>query len=374
MGVDLRNWRLPVLVGALATAGIYLVAVRSPAEPSQQEAVAEIIQFVEKERGLTFSRRPPVRFVDDATFVLRLTEANADVSNRGARMGELMQAVGLLDPGTDVVALMTRLGASEAVGSYDIRTGDLLVRGAKVTPYRRMVLAHELTHALDDQRFELHRPRLIGAFDGSAWAFMTLFEGNARRVELAYRAAMSPAERRAADAERAESAAATDYSALPPAVVAMTGTPYLRGPKLVQAILDHGGQAALDRAFMNPPATVQQALHPDLYLSGAAPMPVAAPPSPRPPLVRDVFGALFLELILAADRKTSEWAARAWGGDRVVTWASGAGFCAAIAFAVREHGDVRRFEAALRRWSDDRPHGTVRSTASMVTVTSCSMN
>lgn len=373
MGVDLRTWRLPALIGALAATAIYLVAVRSPREPSQEEAVAEIIQFVEEERGLTFSRRPPVRFVDDATFVLRLTEANADVSKRGARMGELMQAVGLLDPGTDVVKLIAGLGASEAVGSYDIRTGDLLVRGAKMTPYRRMVLAHELTHALDDQRFELHRPRLIGAFDGSAWAFMTLFEGNARRIELAYRAAMSPAERRAADAERAKLAAATDYSALPRAVVAMTGSPYLRGPKLVQAILDDGGQAALDRAFVSPPATVQQALHPDLYLSGAAPMSVSAPPSPRPPLVRDVFGALFLELILAADPKTSVWAARAWGGDRVVTWASGPGFCAAIAFAVREHGDVSRFEAVLRHWAHDRPHGTVQSRASTVTVTSCSV-
>jgi len=68
------------------------------------------------------------------------------------------------------------------VGFYDPETKQLVVRGTDTTPFTRRVLAHELTHALDDQHFDLNRQQLDKADDETGFGFSALVEGNARRV------------------------------------------------------------------------------------------------------------------------------------------------------------------------------------------------
>ena len=51
------------------------------------------------------------------------------------------------------------------VGFYDPVTKVLKVRGTDLTPYRREVIAHELTHALDDQVHGLDDLTGVGLVD-----------------------------------------------------------------------------------------------------------------------------------------------------------------------------------------------------------------
>ena len=73
------------------------------------------------------------------------------------------------------------------VGFYDPETDELVVRGAALTPYVRTTIAHELVHALDDQHLDLDRPEYDEADDEIGFGFSSVVEGNARRVENAYR-------------------------------------------------------------------------------------------------------------------------------------------------------------------------------------------
>src|SRR5207244_328374 len=63
------------------------------------------------------------------------------------------------------------------------------------TPLVRRTLAHELTHALQDQHFSIYRPELDKRDDESPVAFSALLEGDARRVEQAYENTLSAADR-----------------------------------------------------------------------------------------------------------------------------------------------------------------------------------
>src|SRR5207302_7880735 len=115
--------------------------------------------------------------------------------------GELY-ALGLLDHPVDLAKAGQALVGEGVVGFYDPQKKDLVVRGTAITPYVRKTLAHELTHALDDQRFGLDRAGLEKANAESADGFRALSEGDAVHVEQAYANAMSPADRASTDAEQ----------------------------------------------------------------------------------------------------------------------------------------------------------------------------
>ena len=64
--------------------------------------------------------------------------------------------LGLIEPDDDVRALAGSIFGEGVAGYYDPRTQRMrIVEGAAPGPLADMVLAHELTHALEDQRFEL---------------------------------------------------------------------------------------------------------------------------------------------------------------------------------------------------------------------------
>ena len=136
---------------------------------------------------MPFEREVTVELADDTEFEQRLLEDFDEDAADLAVAGRVLQAVGLVEPGTDVVAACRTLLGAGVVGFYDPATDELVVRGTSTSPYVRSVIAHELTHALDDQHFELDRPAVDEAADESAFGFTGLVEGNAVRAEQAYR-------------------------------------------------------------------------------------------------------------------------------------------------------------------------------------------
>lgn len=110
---------------------------------------------------------------------------------------------------------------------------------------------------------------------------------------------------------------------------ALRGMPYNEGADFVQAVFQADGWPGVAEAFANPPATTEQLLHPEKYLSGELPADVSAPeltavlPEDWEPVYQGSLGEWKTFLLLAyqanpslrVEAETARKAAEGWNGD-----------------------------------------------------------
>ena len=386
-----------LLVVALALGGIAVVVRRDdedrprstaqpvpttttapPGEPPTQSeldaVVADLAGFVTEVRGLAFKRPVPVKLLDDAAFAARVeSEAIEDIEELDETEG-VLRALGLLDDGVDLAETLRTFLGDGVVGFYDPETGELVVRGAVITPYVRLTIAHELTHALDDQHFELDRPALDDADDESGAGFSALVEGNAVRVEDAFRETLSDEEREQAEAEEARLSANLDLSRVPRVVPELIAFPYAFGPTMVQALLAEGGEDRVNEAYAEPPTTTEQVLDPVSWLRDGEP-PIDVPPPPADGAIFDegVIGLWGIVLLLEDELGQADAveAARGWGGDWYVAWNEGDEVCVRATFEMDTPEDVEELAAGLDQWSLAQDDAAVDRTGDQLTLRSC---
>lgn len=340
--------------------------------------VDTIIAFVERARGLKFVTRPTVIALSDADFVARFQQLNdQDYRENRAAYDEatvVLGALGVLRPGRSYYDTSRAFGDAGVLGFYDPETKELSVRGNQITPFVRTVIAHELVHALDDQRFDLDRPEYDDADDEIGFGFSALAEGNARHVEKAYRASMSAADRASADREEASFGGSFDTSLFTTTFLQLQLAPYTLGEAFVEALLDLGGQAALDAAFGAPPSTSEQVIDVDKYVAKEARVVVPAPPADGAVVDQGVVGQIAIRYLLESvvGSATAVRAASGWAGDWYVAWSTVTASCIRMAVQVDTATDTTELKAAFDRWAATRPQGAVRVADRTVTATSCS--
>lgn len=322
------------------------------------EVVASIEAFVAAERGLAFKAPVKVALLEDDAFEARATEVDAEDAEEIAHSQAVLQAMGLLDGDADLAALVRRFTAGAVLGFYDPETDELVVRGDRPTPFVRVVLAHELLHALEDQHFDLDREDLG---DEAYLGFQALAEGSALRIEERYRASLSSRERRTADIE--ELALGANVPDVPEVVEVIFGFPYAYGPDLVEAIVAAGGQAGLDAAYADGPTSSEHVLDPARYLEGDEPRAVPTPAADADAFDDGEIGQLFLTLMLRAELDDDDAAAAAegWGGDHYVAWKEGGRTCMRMDFVMDTPADTAELAAALADWASKR-RGSARAT------------
>jgi hypothetical protein len=388
-----------LLVLALALGGI-IVAVdrgRDPGAPTTEDAgdlgppaevdvgppptqteldalVAELSAFVADARGLEFREPVHATLLDDEAFAARVREDAVDDLAELEETKRVLAALGLVDPDVDLAAVLSNFLGQGVVGQYDPDSGELLVRGAALSPYVRITLVHELTHALDDQHFELDRPVLDDADDETGLAFGALVEGNAVRIEDVYRDSLSEDERAAADAEEMELGAGLDLSGVPRVVPELIAFPYVFGPAMVGALDESGGEARVDEAYVEPPVTSEQVLDPAGWLAGDA-EPVVVPPPEADGEVFDqgVLGLWGIVLLLEEElgQRDAFDAAQGWGGDWYVAWRDGDETCVRATFVMDTADDLRELASGLDDWAAAQDDAVVDRTDDAVTLTSC---
>lgn len=311
--------------------------------PSVATVLTELSAFVEQARGRQFREEVEVRMLPEPLFTEELQKFVAD-SEDTARRETVLTIFGLLPPEADLTALVAAFHESR-VAFYD-PAGRELVAGTELTPYVRSVLVHELTHALDDQHFQIGR-QIQG--DDAAAAFRALVEGSAVWVEHLYVRSLPEAEQRQIAAERERIRAARQ---LPGAVERLLGSPKVLGPSFVEMLLEEGPER-LDQAFSSPPTTFAHILEPALYLAGDSPQEVGSPHTEGAVIDQGEIGPFVLGMLLEPKlgRSVAEEAAGVWDGDRYATWRSPDGrTCIRVQFAVDAPEDARRLEAALAEW------------------------
>src|SRR5690606_3408129 len=105
---------------------------------------------------------PEVVVLDDEAFRARyrqvVEEDLAEQAELVAHYSGIYRALRILPDGVTLEEAYGAFGDAGVGGFYHKETGELVVRGGEVTPLLRIIIAHELVHALDDQHFELYRP------------------------------------------------------------------------------------------------------------------------------------------------------------------------------------------------------------------------
>src|SRR4051794_7401946 len=160
---------------------VLLVLQGEPAMPpaaAPAVPVSTIAARVERLRGLRFDTRPVPQTVSPAQ-ARREGLEDLDRSYPAARRKadeEVLKLLGLIEPDVDLRAISASVFGEGVAGYYDPRSKRLrIVSGTTPDALSEMVLSHELTHALEDQRFGLDLQE--GASDDAALARLALVEG-----------------------------------------------------------------------------------------------------------------------------------------------------------------------------------------------------
>ncbi len=344
-----------------------------PSPGSIQAFVPEAERFVEEHRGLRFKEPVRVQYLDDDAFRDRILELQKQDRNNVEREARLLKALGLVEPGVDVVKAEDELLGAGVTGFYDPKTKELVVRGTRATPSVRHTVVHELTHALQDQWFSLKTPDDLDV--DADEAFRALAEGDAVRIERQYISTLSTADQQAV---RQEGGSGPPPD-VPRVLVAELVFPYQIGPRFIDALQGSPVTGGVDGAFKKRPMATMQVLHPDRYLGGIEPKPVATPGADATPTSDGVVGEfrleLMLEKLLGPGGPTAAQllpALAAWGGDHYVTWDSEGRSCVRARFVALTPDDLAALAAGLAKFAASRPSAQAASDASGVTLTSCS--
>jgi hypothetical protein len=334
------------------------------AAPLRPDPVERIADRVERERGLRFTREPdPIQVTPAQARREGLESLDEDYPPARRRAdAELLILLGLLPPGTDLGEAAASTYGEGVAGYYDPRSGRLrIVKGAQTANrvLYEMTLAHELTHALEDQRFGFELERMA-AGDDAALAYTALVEGTATALMYRY------VEHRFGAEETFGGLAASAFQPtgnLPPFLMAQLVFPYSAGEAFVARLLEVGRDdwPVVNAALrVRPPVSSEQVMHPEAYLEGDEPARVSlrAPPAALGegwrPLRRTTLGEWATGRLLArAGGTASGDAAAGWGGDRAVLLARGDDRALVVRWAWDTPKDAGEFVHALRAWGDE---------------------
>jgi hypothetical protein len=334
------------------------------AAPLRPDPIERIIDRVERERGLTFERDPdPLAVTPEQARREGVESLDRDYAPARRRAdAELLALLGLLPPGTDLGEAAASTYGDGVAGYYDPRSGRMRVVQGAQTANRvlyELTVAHELTHALEDQRFGFDLERLA-AGDDAALAYTALIEGTATVLMYRY------VERRFGAEETFGGIAASAFGPtgdLPPFLMAQLLFPYTGGEAFVSRLLElgRGDWTVVDAALrVRPPSSTEQVMHPQAYLEADEPDrvsvrgPVAALGEGWRPLRNATLGEWLTGRLLARAGGTAAGdAAAGWGGDRSVLLRRGADRALVARWSWDTPADVQEFTRALRAWGGE---------------------
>ena len=365
--------RLLACVVAVAVAAALVVFVLDDDEerPSEwDERVADLVAFVEDERGHEFDHPVPVDFLTDEEYT-ELTRTDAagltdEELEEIEQVEGLLRALGLVEGDLDLVETSNDLVDTGTLAYYDIEAERVVVRGTEVTPALAVTLVHELTHVLQDQVFGLD---LLVAEDhegqdddgptsGQTFAFRAVAEGDAGRIEQAYLETLSDEEQAGIASAEDEGLDDLEAEGIPVALQALFAAPYPLGQGLV-ALLDV--EDDIDDAFTDPPTTEEHLLDPFGYREGDPPTAVDAPDSDGAEVLDEGdFGAVSILFVLAEriDLLQALDAALGWGGDAYVAFERDGATCLRYAVVGDETADTDQLAAAFEAWVAAAPAGS----------------
>jgi hypothetical protein len=243
----------------------------------------------------------------------------------------LLFLLDLIPEQLDLPQLYQELVSEQLVGAYD-RDENLILLPCEgsLDAVHRLAYVQQFTHALLDQHFlgseALERDEAVCARDPQAClAINALIEGDASLVQEQWLRTFASD----VDLEHLQDFFATYslpvFDAAPGFIKAQISFPYLEGLFFVRSLYLEGGWAAVDQAYLQPPQTTEQILHPARYPRDL-PVRLTAPDLARldelgwSPIYQDTLGEWPLLIMLASLLPEQEaiTGAEGWGGDLIL--------------------------------------------------------
>lgn len=296
-----------------------------------------------------------------------------------AAQSRSLAALGLIPEGTDLLDLTVRLLGEQAAGYYDPLTDEMIVVADGAFDAEEYFYAHEVIHALQDAYLDPDdvMEETESENGDATLAQIALYEGDAvagSNQYLAQNPGLAVALLRESPSEFPE------LDAAPAALSLSLVFPYVAGEKFVRRLVNGGGWDAVDAAYADLPASTEQILHPQKYLTRDAPSAVPLPAAEAAlgagwQLVdEDTLGEFQTALLLANFGpgegfntfsgaidlpEAARNAAAGWDGDRFALWEDGSGQEVLVWRSVWDTPeDARAFSRALAQFGNQRWDGT----------------
>ena len=190
----------------------------------------------------------------------------------------VLKGLGLLDEEQDLQDVAQEMLTGGVLGYYDDETAELKVISdtEEIDALNEVTLAHEITHALQDQSFSLQQllPDDGSSNDDRDLAVLSLIEGDATVTDQEYAASkMGFADAVSLLMATMGAPAGFGSSYLDDSL----SFPYLEGSAFVSYLKSEGGWEAVDGVYSRPPESTEQIMHPRKYLEAEAPVDVMTP-------------------------------------------------------------------------------------------------
>src|SRR5438046_2490934 len=244
------------------------------------------------------------------------------------------EAFGLLPKGFDFDSFMINVLTEQIEGLYDPTTREFYIADWSPLADQRMVMAHELTHALEDQHFQIETwLRAARPNEDAELARDAVLEGSAMAAMVDY--LMLGTGRSLKDVPDfdpgmliGDLGSTPTLQKAPPFLQDPLILPYLGGLTFSAAVMKNTGWAALPGLFEKPPVSTQQILHPALYRSGKTPSSVTLPPLEKllggnwSKLDENIMGEFGWKEVLKQflDNDRTKTLAAAWDGDHYIVF------------------------------------------------------
>jgi hypothetical protein len=266
-------------------------------------SVDEILAFDSKQTGLPIKKEVKRKLTSREEVVAYLTRHMDDEDTQRLRRSELvLKKFGLLPRDFDLQKLLVALLREQVAGYYDPKTKTVNLLDWVPVEEQEPVMAHELTHALQDQDVNLQKWMKKGEKDLAEIkkdptpadiendeidnARQAVIEGQAEAVMLQY--ALAPVGRSIIDSpEMVESMESSMLDGTPDSIVFRDAPiflkesltfPYSYGLEFEIKLLQKGGkEKAFAGVLANPPHTTRQIMEPDTYLAGEKIEPMRVP-------------------------------------------------------------------------------------------------
>jgi hypothetical protein len=249
-----------------------------------------------------------------------------------------MEAFGLIPKGFPLESFMEDVLTDQIAGLYDPKAKEFYIADWIPVDEQKEVMAHELTHALEDQSFHID-PWIKAARpnDDAELARDSVSEGSAMAAMLDYALQDEHLTVRALpDVSGLIQASAVGemdkdpkLSKAPVYIRDSLIFPYLAGVTFTQQFLKaHDGWQDLHLVFEHPPVSTQQIMHPEKYLANVQPVATKLPewkglvPGDWKMLEENVMGEFGVEEILKQylGEDAAKLTSPGWAGDRYVVF------------------------------------------------------
>lgn len=258
-----------------------------------------------------------------------------DYTDEEARQDSLvLSTLGLVEYGFDLLPFYKDLYTEQIAGFYDSEVKEMyVIADGTFGGLERMTYAHEFTHVLQDQNYDLENGLKLNddhceVETEYCAAVSALVEGDATLTEQYWFLQHSTDQDKNQVSEFQQNYSSPVFDSAPYYMKSDFLFPYVQGFEFVNQLYGKNKWKSVDEAYANPPVSTEQILHPEKYpleVPAVVDLPDLLPDLPPGwiEIDKNVMGEWYTSLILSSSinedyrlsETTAQDAADGWGGD-----------------------------------------------------------